>query len=105
MEIRAPKRVTAGDDFTIAGTGFDDFAPYVRVSVGYPRRAELYKASVARLDNPDEDPKKVRKFQPQFQPGEISLTEVAAEAGEAVITVWDWPQRRQLATTTVTVRE
>jgi hypothetical protein len=67
VEVHArPRRATEGVDVDVVGSGFQAFGPFVKISVSYPHRAELYKARVA--DDTD---------QTNGEPGEISYTVMA----------------------------
>lgn len=103
-----PKRVAVGEPYTISGSGYS--GTHVQVSVTYEQRAETYKAAVAqqlvidprwRPTTPGEAPAMIRN--PDFSPGEIRLVEYAEHPGTVRVAVWDWPQRRILAETRLTV--
>lgn len=91
--------LSLGKEYDIRGTGFK--GPLVRVTVTYPHRAEMYKASVSDGQPLEDSKSKANKPNP-YKAGEFHLTEFAEEKGEVAIVVWDWAQRERLAEATVT---
>lgn len=102
----SPSQVALEDEFLLTGSGYD--GDFVRISVNYENRAELYKAAVAQdqVSNPEWTrgsglPEMIPN--PKFKAGDISVTIRGEQVGRASITVWDWAQRKELAHESVEV--
>lgn len=94
--------LVVGTQYTVGGSGYE--GPYIKVTVTYTNRSEMYKATVARapVQEASEDDRAFSQRQEAwamsgFKPGDFSLTEWAEEEGPVEFIVWDYPQRAVLA--------